>query len=349
MTKPFIVNNQQHTKSWADLPCTSNEKKPFRQTVIKICKFIQQDHPCGMSLIGMSSDKCFEKKGLHDDSEKREPEFDLEKLTLEDNWKREITTEENALIKDAHPGDACLLLNFNPPRFPPEEEMREDCTLFKTILAPCMKMTKTGMRTAEELCVSAPLENVDAIIIMGNNDLKQVTHMWRLWTEMPPEQKEKVKFYISGKGGHGTIKDPIFSHTEAETMQRWLVSLGVPNTQIVIETEATNSGENVKYLDKLIPRECHTFLMSGTPAGIYRQIRTFAKQWQRDGEFLTSPPLTLDEYFSPDEMQNFQTEILLCSFLREHATFLNYLVNTKFVTTQIPVNKEAFFEVSNQS
>lgn len=230
---------------------------------------------------------------------------------------------------------------WSPLRYPDEATLRADCSLFHSALAPRMSLTRDAAGVPKEALMDAiPWADVDAFLIMGNNDLKQVSNVARAFLALPPTRQTEVMIYISGKGGHGTVDGCIFGHSEAETMKRWLMSLGVPEDRIVVETKATNSGENVKLLSPLIPRESSVFVMSGTPAGIFRQMRTFGKQWDREGTFYSLPP-PLEEYFSSDPTLESSTEILLLSFLREMSNLLHYTMNGDFVTKGRP--HEPFF------
>ncbi len=97
---------------------------------------------------------------------------------------------------------------------------------------------------------NAILQSLDAILIMGNNDLHQVDHVASLCKHFSPTTFPII--YISGRGGHGTVAGYIFGRTEAETIAQRLLDFGIPANKIVIEKNSTNTGENIRFVSDLI-------------------------------------------------------------------------------------------------
>lgn len=99
-----------------------------------------------------------------------------------------------------------------------------------------------------------------------------------------------------------------------------MVSKGVPHNKIFLEKEATNTGENIRYSQRMLEGMGHTpkTVMIVTKSLMeLRAALTFQKQWLGSEKVhlcVSSPPLTLLEYPSPyvgtlDEVVVFLMEI----------------------------------------
>lgn len=100
-------------------------------------------------------------------------------------------------------------------------------------------------------------------------------------------------------GGFGRITKDLWNMTEAEKFAQVAIDMGVPKNKIVIESKASNTGENIEKTKKLLKElDLHptSFLIVDKP---YRERRTFAtlkKQWPEIDFIITSPPYSYDEY-----------------------------------------------------
>ncbi|HTH00543.1 MAG TPA: YdcF family protein [Vicinamibacterales bacterium] len=102
-------------------------------------------------------------------------------------------------------------------------------------------------------------------------------------------------------GGLGTITRHLWSDPEAERFARIAVAMGVPADRILIENRATNTGENVAFTRDLLTSrglDPDTFILVQKPYMERRTFATFQKVWPGKSVRVTSPQLSMDEYFA---------------------------------------------------
>lgn len=140
----------------------------------------------------------------------------------------------------------------------------------------------------------------DVMIVLGNDDPRTADYGAQLFIE-----GWSPLVLITGKDGSGTKGKLPDNKTEAEIFQDLMIAHGVPKTSILLETEATNTGENIRFSQALLRGK------GITPSSVMlvtkslmelRAALTFKKQWQgveRVNLSVCSPPLTLLEYPSP--------------------------------------------------
>ncbi len=183
-------------------------------------------------------------------------------------------------------------------------------------------------------------QKATVFIINGNNDLKQVEQACKEFLAHP--NRENMHMYISGFGGHGTMRGPIFAKTEAETMGRLAINLGIPADKLHLETDATNSGENVGFLNRMIKSkqpEAQHFVMSGTNAAVFRQVLTLAGQsTELDIKSISTVPTDrpIEDYMSDME----DGKVYALCYMRELATQVVYAMKTKYLAACDHVEKE---------
>lgn len=105
--------------------------------------------------------------------------------------------------------------------------------------------------------------------------------------------------YIIFTGGLGRITKNIWNMSESEKFCEVAISMGVPKDKIIIETVASNTGENIANTKELL-KKLHlypkSFLVVDKP---YRERRTFAtikKQWSEINFIITSPIYSYEDY-----------------------------------------------------
>lgn len=92
---------------------------------------------------------------------------------------------------------------------------------------------------------------------------------------------------------------------EAEKFAEVAVKKGVPREKILIENRATNTGENILYLYKLLKQKniyCEKIILVQKPFMLRRAYATFMKQWpgEKIDIILTAPPVNFLDY--PNEV-----------------------------------------------
>ncbi len=222
------------------------------------------------------------------------------------------------------------------------KELGNDAKIIAKAFTPRSVIAKAQNGSiVERQATGDDLKKVDAIIVNGNNDLKQVDHAAKLFIKMNNPQ---CKIYVSGFGGHATSPGYIFSKTEAETLGARLESLGVAKESIVLEKEATNSGENISFVVQKMQNERpqpKIILICGTPAAILRQARSFEQQAKYDwNSILTYPPADLSPYYETDRDAIIN---IMCS-LREVASFIDYTINSAYMSPRMVQDEQSLLE-----
>lgn len=142
----------------------------------------------------------------------------------------------------------------------------------------------------------------DAILAFGSHDLNVAKKTAELYLDGFSE-------FIIFTGGFGRITRELWNVTEAEKFKEIAIKIGVPSENILIETNASNTGENISLTKKLLKEHNifpKNFIIVDKP---YRERRTFAtlkKQWQEIDFTITSPNYTYEDYvkFYSDNLLN---------------------------------------------
>lgn len=159
-------------------------------------------------------------------------------------------------------------------------------------------MTDEALRLARIIwdyhCLGQSPAPADAIVALGTNDLRVGEYA--------------AELYLGGfaptlvcSGGVAHADDLLataWGRTEAEVFAEVAVERGVPRDRIVLETRATNTAENFRYTRRLIQP---AFIVIAVKPFMQRRVAaTIAVEWPEVAYSMGSPPLTLDEYFTPD-------------------------------------------------
>ncbi|KAK0385650.1 hypothetical protein NLU13_6827 [Sarocladium strictum] len=122
-------------------------------------------------------------------------------------------------------------------------------------------------------------------------------------------------------GRVGALTSGRWKDAEAAVFARIAAALGVPEDKIIIEPEATNTGENIRFTDKILRErgiEVRRLLLVQKPYMERRTYATFRKQWPDETtEFeVTSPQIEWDEYCDEDNPQELVIGIMLGDLVR---------------------------------
>ena len=136
------------------------------------------------------------------------------------------------------------------------------------------------------------LKPADAILALGSNDPRVADHAADLWLK-------GYAPWLVCSGKVGALTAGLYGMSEAAFFAARALQLGVPADRIIIEDQATNTGENAAFcrarLDELgLP--CSQIIAVQKP---YMERRTFAtvrKVWPEVELSVSSPPLTFDAY-----------------------------------------------------
>lgn len=136
------------------------------------------------------------------------------------------------------------------------------------------------------------LQKADCIIVLGSHDTRVAARGAELflagWAPL-----------LLFSGNLGTLTSAIWDRPEAEIFAEIAISMGVPPDRILIENQATHTGENVQYSRQLlqargiIPRK---IIAVQKPYMERRTDATFKKVWPEPELIVTSPRLGYESY-----------------------------------------------------
>jgi uncharacterized SAM-binding protein YcdF (DUF218 family) len=145
------------------------------------------------------------------------------------------------------------------------------------------------------------LTKADAIFILGSRTNVVAEYAAELY-------HKGLAPYVICSGGFG--KDaPQDALPEAEVFAEILVNAGVPEDRIIKEPNATNTGENISFTEKLLQElgyEFHSFILVQKPYMERRTYATFMKQWQGKvtDVMVTSPQVTYEEFIQDKNQED---------------------------------------------
>lgn len=136
------------------------------------------------------------------------------------------------------------------------------------------------------------LEKADVILVLCSHD-KRVAERG---AELFLEGWAPLLIY---SGGFGAITKGMWAEPEAKLFADIAIKLGVPEEKILIESESTNTGENVLFTRKLLEEkglQPQKFIVAQKPYMERRSYATFRQMWDEKELIVTSPQTTFAEY-----------------------------------------------------
>ena len=115
----------------------------------------------------------------------------------------------------------------------------------------------------------------DCIFVLCSNDTRVAEYAAQLF-------KQGIAPYIVFSGGVGRFTEGQFSRSEAETFAAIARDCGVPDSAIVLETQASNTGENVRFTYNLLKNRGdipQRLTLVQKPFMEKRTYATFKQQW----------------------------------------------------------------------
>lgn len=136
------------------------------------------------------------------------------------------------------------------------------------------------------------LESADVILVLGSHDLRVAECGAALFLEgFAP--------VLALSGGFGNLTRKMWDEPEADKFARIARAMGVPAEAIVIENASTNTGDNVRFTQRVFAEKCfepETFILVQKPYMERRTYATFKKIWPEKRAMVTSPDLDFDNY-----------------------------------------------------
>jgi uncharacterized SAM-binding protein YcdF (DUF218 family) len=136
------------------------------------------------------------------------------------------------------------------------------------------------------------LEKSEIILAMGSQDLRVAEYAASLYLN-----GWAPRLLFSGKTG--TYTRGVFANSEAETFAEIALQMGVPTEAVWIESESTNTGENLIFSRNLFLAhgiEPKSIILVHKPYMERRAYATCLNFWPGMRVIVTSPPLSFKEY-----------------------------------------------------
>jgi uncharacterized SAM-binding protein YcdF (DUF218 family) len=138
------------------------------------------------------------------------------------------------------------------------------------------------------------LEACDLILALGSNDLRVAEHAADLYLQ-------GYAPWLLVSGNAGALTRERFTKPEAELFAEIALRKGVPLGALLLETESTNTGENVAFSRRLLEAKgLHPgkILLVQKPYMERRAYATFEKVWPGKRVIVSSPPIAYADYFT---------------------------------------------------
>ena len=138
------------------------------------------------------------------------------------------------------------------------------------------------------------LAKADAILVLCSHDERVAERGAQLFLE-------GCAPLIVFSGGQGAITKTLWNEPEAERFARIAIGLGVPGESILIESNSTNTGENIKLTKRLLEKaglDLKKFILVQKPYMERRAFATFRKLWPEKEVIVTSPQVSFRDYLA---------------------------------------------------
>ncbi|MGF1755472.1 YdcF family protein [Vibrio makurazakiensis] len=148
------------------------------------------------------------------------------------------------------------------------------------------------------MCMKHEVVKSDCIFVLCSNDTRVAEYAASLY-------HQGISPYIVFSGGLGRFTAGKFERSEAEVFAAIARDCGVPDSDIITEKHATNTGENVRFTHQLLAdlkRHPKRLTLVQKPFMEKRTFATFSKQWPTNYEDIrvSSPWQHWVDYYNED-------------------------------------------------
>ena len=144
--------------------------------------------------------------------------------------------------------------------------------------------------------VNHTLKKSDCILALGSHDLRVAERAAELYLQ------EYAPLVIMS-GGLGNFTKDMWTEKEADQFATIDIKKGVPEKNILIENQSSNTGENILFTQKLLEEKKlnpQSFIVIQKPYMERRSYATFKKHWPDKDLIVTSPQISFEEYPTND-------------------------------------------------
>ncbi|MEK6845918.1 MAG: YdcF family protein, partial [Nanoarchaeota archaeon] len=137
--------------------------------------------------------------------------------------------------------------------------------------------------------VNHKLEKAECIFVLGGPDLRVAEYGAKLFLD----GYAPVIIFSGGIAHQGDLLETGWKKPEAEVFAEKAMELGVPKDRIIIENKATNTGENVRFTEKILKEKglnFESFIVVQKPWMERRAYATIKVYWPNKKVIVTSSP-----------------------------------------------------------
>lgn len=143
------------------------------------------------------------------------------------------------------------------------------------------------------LDVQRDFQSADFILVLGSHDLRVANHAAALY-------QQGVAPWFIASGGYGKITKDLWKVPEAVRFAEIASAAGVPESRILTETRAANTGDNFVFVRELLAKDGrvpqHTGVIVTKPYMKRRAYATACKQWPEIEWGVSAPNLSYEVY-----------------------------------------------------
>ncbi|MHA2246228.1 MAG: YdcF family protein [Candidatus Hodarchaeales archaeon] len=154
------------------------------------------------------------------------------------------------------------------------------------------------------------LEKADCIFVLGSHDLRVAEHGAKLFLEA----WAPIIIFSGGIRRKNDLLKTDWNESEAEVFAKIAIKMGISKDKIIIENEATNTGENVLFTKKILKEKNinpKKIIVVQKPYMERRAYATIKKHWPEKIIILTSPPIDFERYPKKEIMKEDVINILV--------------------------------------
>ena len=144
--------------------------------------------------------------------------------------------------------------------------------------------------------VNHTLKKSDCILALGSHDLRVAERASELYLQ-------EYAPLVLMSGGLGNFTKDMWTEKEADQFATIAIKKGVPEKNILIENQSSNTGENILFTQKLLEKKKlnpQSFIVVQKPYMERRSYATFKKHWPDKDLIVTSPQISFEEYPTND-------------------------------------------------
>lgn len=175
--------------------------------------------------------------------------------------------------------------------------------------------------------VDDPLAPSDAVVGLGSYDLRVAQRCAELH-----HQGLAPRLVLTGRSGHWT--SGLYAASEAEAFAEACAAAGVPREAILVEPEATNIGENIRFSAALLGLRSGRVILVTKPQTQRRVKAAVALQWPEVEALVTAPRTAFEE--QPTEAHPF--DMLVHEMVGDLQRILDYPARGYAVAQHVPEN-----------